>query len=232
MPNPVKDPPNGEKPNADDTKPDDTKPDNTPPPNKEQKEGSKKKIEVDEDYLESLKTESIQRRKENKELKEKVEKFDKALSVLTGKSEKGEAEKALETAQAKYDEKHRRVLLLAELATKAKDAHDVKALLRANPEAFKGVTVDLETDEVDEAALTKALDGLRKSQPFFFAGKEGGNAPPPKTKVPADTNNTPGGGGNPYATWKAMKEAGNTKAAQEYYEKHRSEIKEALRNLS
>lgn len=157
---------------------------------------------------------------ENAKLREDQSRKDKALEILTGKKV-GEVD-PLEKAKADSDLRQARLLIRADLAVVARDAHDPSMLYKAFPEKFKDVKVDLENDSVDRDSLKEAVADIRKENPFLFMKK--GETKPGTAPFENPDKGQGGGGGNHFAAWQQLKKAGDSKGAQEYYNKNKTLI--------
>lgn len=165
-----------------------------------------------------------------KALEAEKEKQDRALAILQGK-DKPDLDPIV-AAKAVGDAKLRNAMLKAALAVSAKDAHDPGLLLSSFGGRFKEVTVDIDTESVDEDELSAVVTQLRKDKPFLFAaedktepnviGKESGGK-----KMP-DGKGQPTTGTNHRAAWNKMLEQGRQAEAAAYYAKYANEIRRQM----
>jgi hypothetical protein len=201
---------------------------------------------VPREQYEALKKESIAHRRENKELKDRIAKIEQGLGLISGKAPDKAAD---ELAAAKKDgeDRAKRSLLIAEIASTAPDAHNAKVLFRTAPELFGAVEVDLSTDSVDEDQLDAALKAARKKHPYLFKGEAapapakdpkapGGAAPPkvqgtlPRVGAPApDGSGSPGADGSLREQYQALMDAGKVGEAQKFYKENRAGIMAELK---
>lgn len=174
-----------------------------------------------------LREENAKRRIEAKTTKETLDRQSKALAILQGKDEPDVA--PLEKAKADADRKMRNALLKGELASVAKDAHDIADVFAIGSSLFKEVAVDVENETVDREALKEAVDGLRKSKPFLFeSSEENPTIVSPKGPPLPKDRAAPKGGTSEKAQWNALKAAGRNAEANEFYAKHKDTIRRQL----
>lgn len=165
---------------------------------------------------------------QNAELLAAQERTNKALALLQGK-EVGSIDPLLAVQKAS-DAKMRNAFLKAAVAAEAgKDAHDVGAVFELAKSKLSGVTVDLDTEEVDADELKEVLDEMRESKPFLFKKADENvldlkNAPPKKgVKNPPDSGKAVGGA-NFYQTYQQLLSQNRLGEAQEFYNKNRASI--------
>jgi colicin import membrane protein len=93
---------------------------------------------------------------------------------------------------------------------------------------LKDVAVDLEAETADGAAISEALELLKKSKPFLFRaesgqnGGTGGGKPPERMPDGRGTSMT---GGTAYEQWMALEAAGRRAEAAAFYGKNKPAIK-------
>lgn len=140
--------------------------------------------------IKELNTENEKRRKVNKELEASDARKQKALDILAGK-EGAETDPAA-LAKKAMDEKFRRLALKATfIDAAAKEMHDASFAFGALEREFTDVAVDVETGEVDKAAVVAKLAIIKTQRPFLFVSEQTTTQtkPPPK--------GSPDGGGQP-----------------------------------
>lgn len=186
-----------------------------------------------------VKDEAIQNRRENKDLRARLDRYEKALGLISGK-EPDKAADELAAVRQDGDNRAKKMLLIAELASAAPDAHNAKVLFNTAPDLFGAVEVDLKTDTVDEEMLAGALKAARKRYPFLFketptaapkapagapAPKGPGALPSPRTGAPApDGSGSPGADGTLRQQWQALNDAGRATEAAAFYKANRAGI--------
>lgn len=168
-------------------------------------------------------------RHEAKELRTKVESIEGLFKQAFGGGKDPNAAPGdpVQAAKAQADAKARNLLLRSEFTAVAarEGVHDATVAFKAFAGELGDVTVDLEKEEVDRAALTAKVQALKKSHPYFFKGEApppasppGGGAPPP------DGNARPAASGSKKAHWQSLRQSGRTAEAQKYFEANRAEI--------
>ncbi len=178
-------------------------------------------------HVAALNREAEKHRKKAKDFEEKLNK----LGEVFGFGEKKDAAVDAVTATKKAaEEKHARILLKsAFVAEVAKEAHSADAAFAVAAGLLKSVSVDIENESVDADALKGAVAELKKQSPFLFQSPAQAGAGSSKVAAPLDGNGRPvATNGNPYLTWRGLKDANRSQEAAEFYRKNFEAIRNAM----
>jgi hypothetical protein len=126
--------------------------------------------------------------------------------------------------------KQRNLLLRSEFVgiAAAAGAHSPSDAFELARPYLKEIAVDLDAETADGAAISEALEVLKKTKPFLFrqesgqSGGTGGGTPPVKMPDGRGSSST---GGTAYEQWQALEKSGRRAEAAAFYGKNKPAIK-------